>query len=142
MSRPYHSGQTGLAVLAFIIALVALAISAYTYFHLPMVAGIIVSAVGDELTIAHPTGETGLATMAAILGGPALFLAGPALFKGAVFGVASASRPVAIVALAALAPIGLVVPPLALSAAATLVVASVALWDGRVHRSLAQPSGA
>ena len=29
--------------------------SAYTYSHLPMVAGIIVTAVGDELVIGHPT---------------------------------------------------------------------------------------
>jgi len=33
MSRPYSSGQTGIAVLALIIALVALGISAYTYFQ-------------------------------------------------------------------------------------------------------------
>ena len=32
--------------------------SAYTYFHIPMVAGIIVTAVGDELAIAHPLGHT------------------------------------------------------------------------------------
>jgi low temperature requirement protein LtrA len=30
--------------------------SAYTYCHLPMVAGIIVTAVGDELVIATPAG--------------------------------------------------------------------------------------
>ena len=32
---------------------------AYTYVHLPLVAGIIVAAVGDELVLAHPTGHTG-----------------------------------------------------------------------------------
>jgi low temperature requirement protein LtrA len=50
--------------------------SAYTYFHLPMVAGIIVTAVGDELIISHPTGPTDMVTALVILGGPALFLAG------------------------------------------------------------------
>ena len=30
---------------------------AYTYLHIPMVAGIIVTAVGDELAIAHPFGS-------------------------------------------------------------------------------------
>ena len=49
-----------------------------------MVAGIIVTAVADELTIAHPGGHTSAATAAVILGGPALFLAGHALFKWAV----------------------------------------------------------
>ena len=32
--------------------------SAYTYFHLPMIAGIIAIAAADELTVAHP-GEHG-----------------------------------------------------------------------------------
>ena len=53
---------------------------AYTYLHAVIVAGIIVSAVADELVLAHPDhGDT--AAYAAILGGPALFLLGAALFK-------------------------------------------------------------
>jgi low temperature requirement protein LtrA len=66
--------------------------SAYTYFHLPMVAGIIAVAAADELTVAHP-GEPGtLASITLTLGGTALFLAGHALFKWAVFGVLPWSR--------------------------------------------------
>jgi low temperature requirement protein LtrA len=107
--------------------------SAYTYFHLPMVAGIIVAAVGDELTIAHPGGPTSAATAAAVLGGPALFLAGHFLFKWAVFGALSAPRLAAIVALAALVPVSLVVPPLALAGAATLILAAVVVYDARAH---------
>lgn len=53
---------------------------AYTYLHVPIVAGIIVCAVADELVLAHP-GHGGASAYAAILGGPALFLAGVALFK-------------------------------------------------------------
>jgi low temperature requirement protein LtrA len=111
--------------------------SAYTYFHLPMVAGIIVAAVGDELTIAHPTGHADMVTALAVLGGPALFLAGHALFKRAVFGVLSLPRLAAIAALAALGPVSLAVPPLALALAATLTVAAVAAWDARTRRLLA-----
>ena len=103
--------------------------SAYSYDHLPMVAGIIVTAVGDELIIAHPTGSTDLPTAAVVLGGPALFLIGHALFKRAVFGLMSIPRVAAIVALALLVPVSLVVPPIVLAAAATLVVGSVAAWD-------------
>jgi low temperature requirement protein LtrA len=103
--------------------------SAYTYCHLPMVAGIIVSAVGDELTIAHPGGHADAATTAVVLGGPALFLAGHALFKRAIFGVLSAPRLVALAVLAALVPAGLALPPLLLALAATLVVAGVAVAD-------------
>ncbi len=103
--------------------------SAYSYDHLPMVAGIIVTAVGDELIIAHPTGSTDLPTAAVVLGGPALFLIGHALFKRAVFGLLSIPRAAAVVALALLVPVSLVVPPIVLAAAATLIVGSVAAWD-------------
>jgi low temperature requirement protein LtrA len=107
--------------------------SAYTYCHLPMVAGIIVAAVGDDLSIAHPRGHAGAATIATVLGGPALFLIGHALFKRAVFGVVSVPRLVAILALAALAAAAPMLSPLLLSAAATLVVAAVAASDARLR---------
>src|SRR5262249_14136501 len=94
--------------------------SGYTYFHLPMVAGIIVTAVGDELTLTHPTGHAGTATIATVVGGPALFLAGHLLFKGVTFGHYSTSRPVALVAFALLAAVGSNVSAVVLSGATAL----------------------
>jgi low temperature requirement protein LtrA len=117
--------------------------SAYTYFHLPMVAGIILSAVADELSIAHARGHAGLAVAVVTLGGPALFLVGHALFKRVVFGAFSVERVLAIVALAALLPLADAAPRLALSAAATLIVGLVAVRDGWLHRRVsttAQPT--
>jgi len=70
--------------------------SAYTYFHLPMVAGIIAVAAADELTVAHPRELGTLVSVTLTLGGIALFLAGHALFKWAVFGALSWPRVVAI----------------------------------------------
>jgi low temperature requirement protein LtrA len=108
--------------------------SAYTYSHVPMVAGIIVAAVGDELTIAHPGGHVTMSVAAVVLGGPALFLAGHVMFKWTVFAHVSVPRLLGIAALAALAPVATVVPPLALAAMATLVLAAVAAsdtWDPR-----------
>jgi low temperature requirement protein LtrA len=55
---------------------------AYTYFHLPMVAGIIVTAVGDDLTITDPGGDADAAATATVLGDPALFLAGMCCSSG------------------------------------------------------------
>ena len=55
---------------------------AFTYAHIPIVAGIVVSAVAAELVIAHPTGRVGWGEAASILGGPALFLVGNLWFKG------------------------------------------------------------
>jgi low temperature requirement protein LtrA len=92
-----------------------LARSAYTYFHIPMVAGIIAVAAADELTVAHPGDRATAALVTLALGGTALFLAGHALFKWAVFGVLSWPRVVAIAALIALVPVGFEIPALALS---------------------------
>jgi len=75
-----------------------------------MVAGIIAVAASDELTVAHPGDHGTLASVALTLGGTALFLAGHAMFKWAVFGVLSWSRLSAIAALIALIPGGFKVP--------------------------------
>ncbi|MBN8817116.1 MAG: low temperature requirement protein A [Sphingomonas sp.] len=55
---------------------------AYTYGHIPVVAGIIVSAASDEMLVAHPTGHIAPAAYAMTLGGAALFIAGNMIFKG------------------------------------------------------------
>ncbi len=113
--------------------------SAYTYFHLPMVAGIIAVAAADELTVAHP-GETGtLASITLTLGGTALFLAGHALFKWAVFGVLPWSHAVAVAALMALIPVGFAIPTLALSGAAGLIVVGLAVWDTLAYGHMRSP---
>lgn len=53
----------------------------YTYLHLLIVAGIVVSAVGDELSLGHPHARGDVASVAVLVGGPALYLLGNALFK-------------------------------------------------------------
>lgn len=53
----------------------------YTYFHALIVAGVIVSAVGDELALAHPVGHLELSAMAVFAGSSLLFLIGCGLFK-------------------------------------------------------------
>jgi low temperature requirement protein LtrA len=112
--------------------------SAYTYCHIPMVAGIIVAAVGDELMLAHPGGHAGAATAATVLGGPALFLAGHGAFKRMVFGRVSVPRLLAVLALGGLWPLSPVLSPLLLAAAATLVVAAVAAADAMAARARAR----
>jgi low temperature requirement protein LtrA len=53
---------------------------AYSYIHIAIVAGIIVSAVGDEIVLVHPD-HADAAAVAAVIGGPVLFLFGCTLFK-------------------------------------------------------------
>jgi low temperature requirement protein LtrA len=48
----------------------------YTYLHLPIVAGIVLTAVGVELVIAHPGQALHLTGALVTLGGPALYLLG------------------------------------------------------------------
>jgi low temperature requirement protein LtrA len=99
-----------------------------------LVAGIIAVAAADELTIAHPTDHATVATTEVILGGPALYLIGNALFKWALWSYVPRSRPVAILTLGALVPLALVPSVLVLHATATVVVVSLVLWDMHVER--------
>jgi low temperature requirement protein LtrA len=58
-----------------------LARDAYTYLHVLLVAGIVVSAVGDELVIAHPLQRLTTPEVMAVVGGPALYLFAHALVR-------------------------------------------------------------
>ncbi|WBB55651.1 low temperature requirement protein A [Verrucosispora sp. WMMD573] len=100
-----------------------------SYAHLAMVAGIVFTAVGVELVITHPLGHSEPAWVAVMLGGPALFLAGRAVFEYTVFARVSRSRLTGLLALAAVTPVMLHVPPLLSSVAATAVLAGVAISD-------------
>jgi low temperature requirement protein LtrA len=57
---------------------------AYTYVHLPIVAGIVVVSVSDKLLLAHPEDQPTVTDALVILGGPALFLLGNLLFKNSL----------------------------------------------------------
>ena len=107
---------------------------AYTYTHLLPIAGIIVTAVGDEWVIHHPLGHTDVKTAAALIGGPFLFMLGGLLFKKAVFRLWSPSQGAGLVGLAALVPVSPWVSPLALSGATTLVLVGVAAWESMAAR--------
>jgi low temperature requirement protein LtrA len=48
----------------------------FTYGHLPIVAGIILTAVGEDFSLSHPGEQSSMKNALAILGGPALFLLG------------------------------------------------------------------
>ena len=58
-----------------------LARDGYTYLHVVIVAGIIVSAVGDEIVIAHPLDRLSTPELVALVAGPAIYLLGHTLFR-------------------------------------------------------------
>ncbi|MBW8755565.1 MAG: low temperature requirement protein A [Sphingomonadales bacterium] len=55
--------------------------NAFTYWHIPIVAGIIVLAVGDELTLAHPLEPVHAEVIIVAVVGIVLFLGGTMMFK-------------------------------------------------------------
>ncbi|GAA4574377.1 low temperature requirement protein A [Micromonospora coerulea] len=110
------------------------------YSHVVMVAGIVVTAVGQELVIAHPLAHSRSAWTAVILGGPALFLTGRAIFEYATFARVSRDRPIGLLLLAAAAPVMLHLPPLLAATAATAVLAGIAIADAsRARRHPSEP---
>src|SRR5882724_13603046 len=109
--------------------------SAYTYLHMPIVAGIILSAVADELVLKHPTGHTDLRTVLSAIGGPLLFLLGTILFKLDIRGFLQLSHCVGIVTLCVLAWFAHALSPLMLSALTTALLVVVAVWESVSLRS-------
>lgn len=108
---------------------------AYTYMHLPIVAGIIVVAVGDELVLAHPDGHVDLKTAAVLIGGPALYLIGNMLFKRVTAMRFPLSHQVGLGLLLLLVPVTPALSPLLLSGATTMVLVVVAIWEARSFRT-------
>ena len=96
-----------------------------------IVAGIIVSAVGDEVALAHPSGHADLKAVWSIIGGPLLFLIGTILFKQTIHGRLQLSHLAGIGALAALLPVAHVLSPLMLAAATSFILIVVAIWEAR-----------
>ncbi|MGB8921798.1 MAG: low temperature requirement protein A [Pseudomonas sp.] len=105
---------------------------AYTYLHVLIVAGVIVSAVADELVLVHPDHASDAGTLV-IVGGPWLFLLGNALFKWVM-----SDRPLPPLShLAGLVLLTLALPlalnhwfsALMLGALTTAIVVLVALWE-------------
>jgi low temperature requirement protein LtrA len=124
-----RSAQEGAATIARSADPGRLGRSAYHLIHPFMVAGIIVIAAADEIVVSDPQAHARPATSWLILGGTALFIAGHAAFKAAVWHHLSWSR---VAALAVTGLLGLVAPHvsvLVLAGCAAVVVVGVAVAD-------------
>jgi low temperature requirement protein LtrA len=106
-----------------------LARSAYTYLHMPIVAGIVLSAVADEVVLKHPDGQTDLKTALCAIGGPVLFLLGTILFKRDIRGWLQPSHGAGILALLGLGYFAADLSPLVLSLLTTAILIIVAVWE-------------
>ncbi|MFK3982534.1 low temperature requirement protein A [Micromonospora sp. NPDC050397] len=101
--------------------------SNYTQFAL--VAGVLLTAVANELAIADPLGDTHLAFSVVVLGGPIVFLIARLRFEYEVFGRFAPPLLVGPLLLGALIPVMLLPPPLVGLVVATLLLAASGLGN-------------
>lgn len=104
--------------------------SAYTYTHLLLVTGIILTAVADELLLTHPFGHVDGKTAAVMLVAPCLYLLGNMLFMKIVAQVIPMPYIAGLITLGGLSIFAMELSPFVLSAATSVVLVTVSIWGG------------
>jgi low temperature requirement protein LtrA len=102
---------------------------AYTYAHILIVAGIVLTAAADNLLIADPAATAAPVAAALFLAGPGLFLVGTTVFQWMTTGRLNRRHLLAVVLLLATAPIAGRVPLVALAAIVTSLLGASALRE-------------
>jgi low temperature requirement protein LtrA len=103
-----------------------LARDAYTYLHAPIVTGIIMVAVGDDLLITAPSHVLTGAGVLMMVAGPAVYLGGEGLVRLRMVGRYSRWRVLTILSLAILGIAGSGLPALALAAGVATILVTLA----------------
>jgi len=102
-------------------------VDSYSYLHFPMVAGIVLIALGMKKTLGHTEDPLKLVPAAALLGGSALYLLAHVAFRLRNIGTLNTRRLVLSVLLVAFLPAAVEIPALAtvcvLAAALTILIA-------------------
>jgi low temperature requirement protein LtrA len=106
-----------------------LARDAYSYLHLPMVAGIIFVALGAKQTLAHVGDPLGTIPAVALCGGVALYLLGHNAFRLRDVGSVSVPRLVVTVLCCALVPVAVSIPSLATLAILAALMCALAAFE-------------
>jgi low temperature requirement protein LtrA len=109
-----------------------LARDAYSYLHFPMIAGIVLLAVGLRETLAHVHEPLDTVPAIALCGGTALYLAGHIGFRLRILGTFSPHRALAALALLALIPLALSADSLAALAGVAVVLVLLITYEA-VH---------
>ena len=101
----------------------------YSYLHLPMIAGIVLVALGVKKTLGHIDDPLKTIPSVALFGGIALYYAGHVGFRLRNVGTLNRPRLVALVVCLALIPLGTEVDAIVAVAAAALVTSSVVAYE-------------
>lgn len=119
-------------------ARVRLAVDAYTYGHFPLVAGIVLTAVGVEGVVAHVGDGRPLGAFSALslFGGAALYLAGHLLFERLIHRMSSLPRLVAAGVLVGAGPLAATLAPIAgLAGLVTILTVLIIVETTRYERN-------
>ena len=111
------------------VAQASLARDAYSYLHLPMVAGIVVLALALKSTLAHFGDDLDSVTATALCVGPAIYLLAHDAMRFRTSRTYNGRRMLSVAALLALIPLALSAPALAALAAVTAVCWALVAWE-------------
>ena len=119
-----------------------IATQVYTYLHFPLIAGIVIAALGIETAFGHIAGfaAPGLFSAFALGGGVALYLAGTGFLWLRVSGEWSLPRFAAAVLLLALIPVLAIVPAVVALGVVFLIVVVLAVSEGLLGQRAKLPS--
>jgi low temperature requirement protein LtrA len=106
-----------------------LARDAYTYGHILIIAGIILTAVGDEIVIKHPTVDLTTAELMAVVAGPTVYLLAQAGLRLRMTGTLSPRRLTAAAACIVVGFVGTALPGLAIGGLLLAVLAGLVTAD-------------
>jgi low temperature requirement protein LtrA len=116
------------------LALHRLALHAYSYLHLPMIAGVVLFALGLKTTVDHAGDALATVPAGALCGGAALFLLAHIAFLYRTTGRIFRRRTIGAVVLLALIPVAVTVPALAALALVSCVCTLVVAYEVLRHR--------
>jgi low temperature requirement protein LtrA len=108
---------------------VRLARDAYSYLHLPMIVGIVLSAFALRVAVAHPHARLDAVPAVSLCLGSTVYLLGYLVLQLRVVHRLTAGRPVAAIAFAAILPAVLAVPALAALALVAGVWCALHAWE-------------
>jgi len=111
-----------------------LALQAYSYLHLPLIAGIVLFALGLEKTVGHAGDTLDTVPAVALCGGAALYLLGHIAFLFRTTRRVWRRRTIGAAVLLALIPAALALPSLAALALVSAVCAFVVAYEALRHR--------
>jgi low temperature requirement protein LtrA len=106
----------------------------FHYIHAVLVGGIIATAVGNDLVLAHPHDGLNAAYALTLSGGPVIYLLGSAVYKKIVYGVLPVSHIAGVAALLALIPVAPFVDLLTMGWLTTIIMLATGFREGRLVR--------